>query len=57
VDDPTYVLLDHDVEEARAAEAFLAVLRRNVWGSAQASPYWFGAPQIRIVDAVEDQAI
>ena len=56
VDDPTYVMLDLDFEEEAAAEAFLAFLQRDVWGSAQASPGLVGAPQARILDAVEDQA-
>ena len=53
VDDPTYVMLDLDFDQGSAAEAFLAVLRRDVWGSAQASPGLIGAPQARIIDAVE----
>jgi hypothetical protein len=53
VDDPTYVMLDLDFDQGSAAEAFLAVLRRDVWGSAQASPGLIGAPQARIIEAVE----
>ena len=55
VDDPAYVLLDLDFDEAHAAEAFLAFLQREVWGSAQASPALVGGPQTRIIETVEDQ--
>ena len=55
VDDPTYVMLADDFDRGSEAEAFLAVLRRDVWGSTQASPALVGAPQARIIDAVESQ--
>jgi len=55
VDDPAYVMLDLDFDDESAAEAFLAFLRREVWGSAQASPALAGAPQGRILEAVESQ--
>jgi hypothetical protein len=53
VDDPAYVLLDLDFDEVSAAEAFLAFLQREVWGSAQASPALVGNPQARILETAE----
>ena len=55
VDDATYVMLDLDFDQVSAAEAFLAVLRRDVWGSSQASPALVGSPQARIIETVESQ--
>ena len=53
VDNPAYIMLDLDFDDGSAAEAFLAFLRREVWGSVQASPALLGTPQGRIIDAVE----
>ena len=55
VDDPAYVMLDLDFDEVSAAEAFLAILRRDVWGSSDASPALVGSPQARIIETVEGQ--
>ncbi len=55
VDDPPYVMLDLDFDQVSAAEAFLAVLRRDVWGSSQASPALVGTPQVRIIETMESQ--
>jgi hypothetical protein len=55
VDDPAYVMLDLDFDQVSAAEAFLAFLRRDVWGSSQASPALVGSPQARIIETVESQ--
>jgi hypothetical protein len=57
VDDPAYVLLDLDFDEVNAAEGFLAVLRRDIWGSSQASPALVGSPQARIIETVESQEV
>ncbi len=53
LDDQDYVLIDLDFDSASDAEAFLAALRREVWGSRQAAPALVGGPQTRIVEAVE----
>jgi hypothetical protein len=53
VDDPNYVLIDLDFDSAGAGEAFLATLRRDVWGSATAAPALIGSPQTRIMAVVE----
>lgn len=55
VDDPAYVMLHLDFDEVSAAEAFLAILRRDVWGSSDASPALVGSPQARIIETVEGQ--
>ena len=55
VDDPAYVMLDLDFDEASVAETFLAILRRDVWGSSDASPALVGSPQARIIEMVESQ--
>ena len=36
IDDQNYVMIDLDFESSSEAEAFLAALRRDVWGSRQA---------------------
>jgi hypothetical protein len=51
-DDPAYVLIDLDFDEASEAEAYLGALRRVVYSSQQASPA-SGEPQTRIVEVVE----
>ena len=53
VDDSAYVMLDLDFAEASQAERFLAFLRSDVWGSAQASPALAGGPQTRIIRSVD----
>jgi hypothetical protein len=52
VDDPAYVLLDLDFDEVNEAEAFLAILHRDVWRLSDASPALVGRPQARILEAV-----
>jgi hypothetical protein len=51
-DDPGYVLIDLDFDEASEAEAYLGALRQAVYSSQQASPA-SGEPQTRIVEVVE----
>ena len=53
VDDPSYIMLDLDFDQVGAAEAFLAILRRDVWGSSDASPALVGSPQARIIEMAE----
>ena len=55
IDDQNYVMIDLDLESSSEAEAFLAALRRDVWGSRQAVPALVGDPQTRIVEAVESK--
>ena len=54
VDDPNYVLIDLDFDNAGAAEACLAALHRDVWGTA-AGPALVGAPATRIIDTMESK--
>ena len=51
-DDPGYVMIDLDFDEAGEAEASLGVLRRAVYSSRQASPASVES-QTRIVEVVE----
>jgi hypothetical protein len=57
VDDPAYVMLDLDFDQVSAAEAFLAVLQRDVWGSSQASPALVGSPQAHIIETAESREL
>lgn len=54
IDDPNYIMIDLDFDNARQAEAFLAAMR-EVWRSPQAAPALLGSPQARIVEAVESK--
>ena len=53
VDDPAHVMLDLDFDQVSEAEAFLAFLQRDVWGSSQASPALVGSPQARVIETME----
>ena len=53
-DDPTYVIIDLDFDNVRAAEAALTELG-EVWTSATAAPALIGSPQTRIVEVVESK--
>ncbi len=55
IDDPNYVIIDLEFDSSSEAEAFLAALRRDVWGSRRAAPALIGSPQARIVEAVESK--
>ncbi len=54
-DDPNYVVIDLDFDEAGEAQAYLGALRRAVYSSQEASPVSGGSPQIRIVEVVESK--
>ncbi len=54
VDDPNFIMIDLDFDSADAAETFLGVLRREVWGSA-AAPALAGGVQTRIVEVMESK--
>ena len=52
-DDPNYVLIDLDFDEASVAAAYLAALQRQFYSSQQASPISGGGLQTRIVEVAE----
>jgi hypothetical protein len=52
-DDPSYVLIDLEFDEAERAEAYLAALRRQFYSSRDASPALGGGPRTRIVEVAE----
>jgi hypothetical protein len=53
LDDPNYVI--GELEFATTAEAqACGVALRELWNSRQSAPALIGAPQARIVEAVED---
>jgi hypothetical protein len=54
VDDPQYLMLDLDFDSAQEAEAFLDRMH-TVWGSRRDAPALVGAPQGRVVEAVDLQ--
>ena len=52
-DDPNYVSIDLEFENAGEAEAYLAALRRRFYSSREASPASGGGPKTRIVEVAE----
>ena len=52
-DDPNYVSIDLEFENAGEAEAYLAALRRQFYSSREASPASGGGPKTRIVEVAE----
>jgi hypothetical protein len=54
VDDPNYVMVELDFDTAEQAETCRTALH-ELWGSREAAPALAGAPQVRILDEVEDQ--
>lgn len=52
VDEPNYVVVDLDFDDADAAERFLDFLKANVWANAAASPALAGTPEARILELV-----
>jgi hypothetical protein len=52
IDDPDYVMIDLDFDDAGKADAYLSALQRAVYSSQEASPV-SGRPQTRIVEVVE----
>ncbi len=53
VDDPDYVVVELEFRTTEEAERCRAALGR-LWASREAAPALAGAPQTRIVEAVED---
>jgi hypothetical protein len=49
VDDPSWVVVDLDFDDAAAATAFLSFLREAVWSSRDASPALDGEPEARVL--------
>lgn len=52
-DDEHYIYVQLDFDSVEQAAAFKQFLETNVWASAQASPGLGGAPQARVLVAVE----
>jgi hypothetical protein len=52
-DDPNYVMIDLDFEEASEAEAYLAALQRQFYSARETSPVSSGGLQTRIVEVAE----
>ncbi len=52
-DDPNYVAIDLEFENAGQAEAYLAALQRQFYSSRGASPASGGGPKTRIVEVAE----
>ncbi len=55
VDDPRYVVVDLDFDDAEQARAFEMFLRDQVWPTPSSSPALAGAPLTKILDVVEEQ--
>jgi hypothetical protein len=53
-DDDSYIIVDLDFADVRAAEGFLDYLRASIWSSRDASPALAGEPQARILTEVEN---
>ena len=53
IDDPNYVAIDLEFENAGEAEAYLAALQRQFYSSRQAYPASGGGPKTRIVEVAE----
>jgi hypothetical protein len=53
-DDPKYVIVDLDFDEAGDAEAFLGFLRANVWSNPEASPALDGQPEATVLRVVHE---
>lgn len=54
IDDPNYIAVDLEFDDAPRAVAFRAALE-NLWRSPQAAPALGGIPRARIVEVVEDR--
>lgn len=52
VDDPAYVIIRLDFDDAMDADAFLVKLRQ-LWTNREATPALRGTPSIRILERVE----
>lgn len=55
LDDPNYVIGELEFDTAAEAQA-CAIALRELWNSASAAPALVGAPRLRIVETVEDDA-
>jgi hypothetical protein len=55
LDDPNYVIGELEFDTTAEAQA-CGVALRELWSSAAAAPALVGAPQLRIVETVEDHA-
>ena len=55
LDDPKYVVVELDFATTDEAHACEAALQR-LWSSREAAPALAGAPRVRIVETVEDEA-
>ena len=55
VEDPNYVVVELDFDTTTEAQACRIALR-ELWSSREAAPALIGAPRVRIVETVEDQA-
>jgi hypothetical protein len=51
-DDPKYLMLDLEFDDADRAEAFAAFLKQRVWASPDSAPALAGVPRTRILDLV-----
>jgi hypothetical protein len=52
IDDPNYIVLQLDFDDAVAATAFMQFLEANVWSSPEASPGLAGTPRARVLEPV-----
>jgi hypothetical protein len=55
VDDPHYVVIDLDFDNATEAARFLQVLQTKVWSSRESSPALVGDPRTAILQPVDAQ--
>ncbi|HVF18685.1 MAG TPA: hypothetical protein VNA14_00380 [Mycobacteriales bacterium] len=49
VDDPHYVAIDLEFDDAPSAERFLAFLRNNIWSTPENSPALAGSPRAQVL--------
>jgi len=52
VDDPKYLMLDLEFDDADVAGTFAGFLREHVWSSPASSPGLAGPPRTRVLDLV-----
>jgi hypothetical protein len=52
VDDPAYLSIDLEFDDADAAVRFLDFLRTRVWASREAAPALVGVPTTRILETL-----
>ena len=53
VDDEHKVMLDSEFDDAATAQAFLDVMRTQVWSDPEKAPAKIGAPRTSIIELVE----